>query len=82
MQERIEILKQYRKNPQLLINSNTEIYRACRHKTQFYRYIMDNSNHTYSTDDRSIPEKVEVGRNNTKSGSEDKVSTIISDLTI
>ena len=82
MQERIEILKQDRKDPNSLINSNTEIYGACRHKTRFHRYLMDNSNHTYSTDDGQIPEKVEVDLKETNSRSEDEICTIVSDITI
>ena len=82
MRERVEILNQHRKDPNSLINSNTEIYGACRHKTRFHRYHMDNSTHTYSTDDGSIPEKVEVEINTSNFRSEDEVCTILSDLTI
>jgi len=35
--ERLEILKQSRSNPQLLINSNNEIYGTCRHRPRFHR---------------------------------------------
>jgi len=35
--ERLEILKQSRSNPQLLVNSNNEICGACRHRPRFHR---------------------------------------------
>jgi hypothetical protein len=38
MKERILILKHLRENPDIIINSNSEIYRACRHKLKFHRY--------------------------------------------
>ena len=37
-QERLEILKQSRKDPKMLINSCNEIYGACRHNPKFHRY--------------------------------------------
>ena len=43
---------------------------------------MDNSNHTYSTDDGRIPEKVEVDLKETNSRSKDEICTIVSDITI
>mgnify|MGYP000461385916 CR=1 FL=1 len=36
--ERTAILKLSKLNPQLLINSNNEIYGACRHRPKFHRY--------------------------------------------
>ena len=38
MKERILILKYSRENPNLVINSNSEFYGACRHKPKFHRY--------------------------------------------
>jgi len=37
--ERLEILKQSRSNPQLFINSNNEIYGACRDRPRFHRHV-------------------------------------------
>ena len=42
MKERLEILRKHRKNPNLLINSCTEIYGSCRHKSRFHRYAQEN----------------------------------------
>ena len=39
MAERLEILKRTKFKPQTLINSSSEIYGACRHKTKFHRYV-------------------------------------------
>jgi GIY-YIG catalytic domain len=44
--ERLEIVKLQRYKPDLLINSCTEIYGACRHKTRFHRYSGSNTNST------------------------------------
>jgi GIY-YIG catalytic domain len=52
--ERIEILKQSKKDPKILINSCNEIYGACRHKPRFHRY----KSRTPSTDESLIDEKV------------------------
>ena len=59
MKERLEILKfsDKNKNQNKLINTCGEIYGACRHKTRFHRYTMNN---TTSTDDGVNPERVEV----------------------
>ena len=38
MKERLQILTHLRKYPKLTINSNHELYGACRHKTKFHRY--------------------------------------------
>ena len=38
MKERLQILTHLRKYPKLTINSNYELYGACRHKTKFHRY--------------------------------------------
>ena len=37
-QERLAILKATRKDPNIVINNNNEIYGACRHKPWFHRY--------------------------------------------
>ena len=55
MKERLEILKQSRKNPDKLLNSNSELYGACRHKTKFHRYTR---NMPASTDEGDNPERV------------------------
>lgn len=54
MKERLEILKQTRKYPDKLLNSKSELYGACRHKTKFHRLEMN----TASTDDGDNPERV------------------------
>jgi len=46
--ERLAILKQSRSNPQLIINSNNEIYGACRHRPRFHRCVKQT---TPSTDE-------------------------------
>ena len=38
MKERIQILKYSKRDPNSVINSNSEIYGACRHKPRFHRY--------------------------------------------
>ena len=53
--ERTAILKQSRTNPQLLINSNNEIYGACRHRPKFHRYVKQT---TPSTDESINDERV------------------------
>jgi hypothetical protein len=52
--ERLEILKQSRKNPNSLINSCNEIYGACRHHPKFHRYTC----RPPSTDESIEDEKV------------------------
>ena len=52
--ERLEILKQSRKDPNSLINSCNEIYGACRHNSKFHRYI----SRTPSTDESNKDERV------------------------
>jgi len=39
MKERLKILFFQRENPNLIINSNSEFYGACRHKPKFHRYV-------------------------------------------
>jgi len=51
--KRNAILKQSRSNPQLLLNSNNEIYDACGHRPRFHRHVKQM---TPSTDD-SINDK-------------------------
>jgi len=46
--KRNAILKQSRSNPQLLLNSNNEIYDACGHRPRFHRHVKQM---TPSTDD-------------------------------
>ena len=38
MKERLKILSFQRENSNLIINSNSEFYGACRHRPKFYRY--------------------------------------------
>ena len=38
MKERLKILSYSRDNPNLIINSNSEFYGACRHKPKFHMY--------------------------------------------
>ena len=40
MKERIKILQYSRENPNLIINSSSEFYGACRHKPKFHRYAI------------------------------------------
>ena len=57
MKERLEIFKALKEkgNSKKVINSNNELYGACRHKPRFHRYLNYNS----STDDgRTSPERV------------------------
>jgi len=54
MKERLLILKALGDNAEKrLINSNNELYGACRHKSKFHRYTTTNSN----TDEGLDPEK-------------------------
>mgnify|MGYP001787478984 FL=1 len=53
--ERVAILKQHKSNPQLLINSNNEIYGACRHHPKFHRYVKQTPS---STDESTNDERV------------------------
>jgi GIY-YIG catalytic domain len=52
--ERIEILKQSKRDPTSLINSCNEIYGACRHHPKFHRY----THKSPSTDESIIDERV------------------------
>jgi len=54
--ERIALLKQSRSNPQLLINSNNEIDRACGHTPRFYGHNVKQT--TPSTDESINDERV------------------------
>ena len=54
--ERMEIVKASKKNPKALINHNSEIYGACRHKPKFHRYKKEQQ--PDSTDDRNKRERV------------------------
>ena len=55
MKERCCILDSHKKDSTKLINSRSEIFGACRHKTKFHRLAR---NKTTSTDDGAKPEKV------------------------
>jgi len=54
---RLAILKQSRSNQQLLINSNNEIYGACRHRPCFHRYVKQTTPSTDESinDERASP---------------------------
>ena len=43
MKERIIIFKYSRENPNLIINSSSELYGACRHKPKLHRYAITTS---------------------------------------
>ena len=55
MRERCCILDACNENPKKLINSKSEIYGGCQHRTRFHRLVRNN---TTSTDDGAKPEKV------------------------
>ena len=40
MEERLTILKKLRDKRVTIINKNSEIYGACRHKTTFHRFFL------------------------------------------
>jgi hypothetical protein len=52
--ERIEILKQSKKDPNSLINSCNEIYGACRHHPKFHRYISRSPSTDESIEDERV----------------------------
>jgi len=56
MRERLAILNKSEKDPKKMINSKSEIYGGCRHKTNFHRFI--NSPTEQSTDDAVSAERV------------------------
>ena len=60
MKERVLILKHSREKPHVIINSNSEFYGACRHKSRFHRYATTTSP-VLMTDDS--PERVEYNHN-------------------
>ena len=55
--ERLEILKQSRRDPLILINSCNEIYGACRHKPRFHRYCKAEPSTDESIDDERVKKK-------------------------
>jgi len=57
--ERIAALKQFRSNPQLLINSNNLICGACKHRPRFHRYVKQT---TPSTDESINDERASCQR--------------------
>ena len=58
--ERVAIVKHWWKDKKSLINSNTEIFGGCRHKTKFHRY---NNRNQASTDESKEDEIVEPDTN-------------------
>ena len=59
--ERLAIVKEIWRNKDSLINSNTEIYGACRHRAHFHRY--KNNGNRASTDETTKVEIVEPDTN-------------------
>ena len=46
-----------------IINTNNEIFGACRHKTKFHRFLKETSNvKSTRTDEGSVPERGSIGR--------------------
>ena len=62
MKERMAILNMWETEPEKLINSRSEIFGGCRHKTRFHRY-QHRPTEQPSTDDRVNPERVMFGYN-------------------
>jgi hypothetical protein len=62
MKERVLILKHLRENPHIIINSNSEFYGACRHKSRFHWYATTTSLAVLMTD--GSPERVEYNHTN------------------
>ena len=58
MKERLEILRRWKSDKNKLINDKHEMYGPCQCKTRFHRFYRTP---TTSTDDGSIPERVDVG---------------------
>ena len=52
--ERIAILRASKENPNTLINSSTEIFGACRHKSKFHRFIRKDSPALMSQQDERV----------------------------
>jgi hypothetical protein len=52
--ERIEILKQSKKDPNSLIDSCNEIYEACKHKPKFHRYVSRNPSTDEPNEDKRV----------------------------
>ena len=62
MKERMAILNMWETEPEKLINSRSEIFGGCRHKTRFHRY-QHRPTEQPSTDDGVNPERVMFGYN-------------------
>ena len=56
--ERYYIMEHFKRNPNKLINSCSEIYGACRHKPRFHRFKEETTTDVDSTDERRKREKV------------------------
>ena len=55
MKEKINILQTIRRNPKIIINTQNELYGACRHNTKFHRY----PNYTIGADEEQFsPERL------------------------
>lgn len=78
MKKRLEMFKKSTENNNLLIDSQSKIYTACRHETRFHRFKQNTST---STDDRIYPEKVIKAVSTISEANLDANQTILSDLT-
>ena len=78
MKKRLEMFKKSRENNNLLIDSQSKIYRDCRHETRFHRFKQNTST---STDDGIYPEKVIKAVSTISEANLDANQTILSDLT-
>ena len=58
MRERAEIIKRALKNDKKTINSNSELYGACKHNPKFHRFTTKTVTQGRSTDDGLGPERV------------------------
>ena len=59
MHEKVKILCALQQEENNVINSNNEVFGACRHKTKFHRFLKDDKNvKSTSTDEGNKPERV------------------------
>jgi hypothetical protein len=57
MRERVEILRAHQQEKDKLINSNKEIFGACRHKTKFHRFLRENRTVKPTSTDDGVSQK-------------------------
>ena len=72
MKERLSILNNLKNNPKETINSNSEIFGACRHRPKFHRYI---PRHLYHTDDGNKPRKGRASKKKVNKNKHGKLSS-------